>query len=175
MILVGMMILNFTGCIVEETQYLTYESDSLGLSFEYPASEGAIISEDLNADQNGETGTVTIFVPNGNTTILSVEWIDSPTETDNMAEHLQVILLDNSEYCKITEKSITTEKETYNFSTLVSPYEDSNSDPNCQILSEIYYFPAQANKVVIVGSGQTPPFTETEYTEHFYDSIELFE
>lgn len=154
----------------------TYESDSLGLSFSYPSTTNGntvTVEEALNSDQNGEIGSVSLLSGNSRIASISVEWIDSPTLTDNATDHLEAILLKNSETCNIELIKEGTNKDIYAFKTSASPYGDE-FDPNCQILSVIYVFDAQPNKVAIVGTGQAPPFSAKE-TEAFFDSIKLFQ
>lgn len=188
-LLVGLIVLGFAGCAstdvvendvpttddtvttepVAEVSYLTYTSDSLGLSFEYPAT-GVSITEDLDTDQDGEIGTVTLTADNGNTTNLSVEWIDSPTLTGNMAKHLWTLLLYSNPSCELTEESITTDKEIYGLAL-----SDTGVVGDCDMFNDVYYFPAQVNKAVTISSGQEPSFSDSDVNQHFLDSIRLFQ
>lgn len=147
-----------------------YKSDSLGLSFSYPSvTDGnkVTVKEALNSDQKGEIGSVSLVSDGSTIASISVEWRDSPGAT------IAGILLGDSKTCSLEVVSETSEKTVYGFKTSVSPNSDE-FDSKCQILAQVYAFPAQPNKFAVVSTGQTPPFS-AEDTKAFFDSIELFQ
>ncbi len=154
-------------------ELLTYNSDTLGLTFEYPSkSFGESVSLQEELSETGEIGEVSLMVEERVIASLSVEMIDSPTGgTGDMTHHLWTILLSESEACAIEEVSITDEKEIYGFDSLVYPFGDE-FDSNCLLTSKIYYFPEQVNKVVVVDTGKTEAF-EVDVNPDFLDSVKL--
>ncbi len=164
-IIVSLLALMFVlvGC---GAKLMTYSSDDLGLTFDYLSkSHGA----EVILEEDGEV--VSLMTGDNVIATLSVEMIDSLTGEEGMINHLWKALLDESEACEIEEVSVTEEKEVYGFNSTVYPYGDE-FDPNCRLTSAIYYFPAQVNKVVVVGTGQAPAY-EGEDAQAFLDSIKL--
>lgn len=151
-----------------------YVSESLGLTFSYPSSTNGsevTLEEDLNTDQNEEIGTVSLHAEGNALASLTVLWIDSPTQSENMADHLTALLLPESESCRIELNQTEDDKEIFMFKSSESPLE-GDLDDRCQLLSNIYVFEAQPNKALVLSTGQTPPFSAEE-TEAFLDSIQL--
>lgn len=157
-------------------RFAIYTSESLGLTFEYPAFSG----EDAvyvveNLDDGGETGDVDVMVGDVVVANLSVEWIDSPTGgTGDMAYHLSSILTNDIDKCDVAYQEEWKGRDVYNFQASVSPYSD-DFDESCRINSDIYVFAEQPNKVVIVSGGQGIVFEKSNDTDTFFESIMLFQ
>jgi hypothetical protein len=154
-----------------ETSFVSYEVDTLGLSFSYPEEETVTIVEDLNRDQEGKIGTVSLMRDDSVIADMEVVWIDSPTHSEDQAEHLWKLLTDSSETCSVEEVEITNDRETYQFTIDENPYEEGG-DVTCNTNAVIYTFPGDPNRAVIVSTGQTPPFDE-EGTAAFFNSVTL--
>jgi len=153
------------GCGAPKAEILSYSSDSLGLTFDYPSvSYGEVVVVVEEGDTVSlETGGVSIAG-------MSVKMMDS--SEGEMVARLNQMFLNNSEACSVEELSVTEDKEVYRFDSHVFPFGDE-FDANCLLTSNIYYFPTHADKVVVVGSGQAALFETQEFNSAFFDSIKF--
>lgn len=146
--------------------YLSYDWDRIGLTFEYPVEsygEAVEVTEQKYFDQ--------VYVGNSvsGVTIEPVK-LALPAITDELENYLWVNLLDRSETCEIYEISSSDEKSVYGYKTSVSPYEEG-TDEDCEILTNLYYFPGNLSYIFKIGTGQTPAFEDEADNAHFFESL----
>lgn len=165
LILVLLLTFLLVGC--GGAKLLTYSSSALGLTFDYPSMS---FEEEVSVNETDDT--ILLNTSKGTIATLKVKVIQAKAAEVSMGEHLNSILLNNSEACEIEQLLATSEREIYGFDSKVYPFGDE-FDQNCLLTTNVYYFPLFSNKIVLVGTGQAPAFDD-EGNGNFLDSISLF-
>lgn len=151
-----------TGC--GGPKLLTYSSSVSGLTFDYP-----LLSFGEEVSVTEADNTILLDTAKGTIASLKVMNIQPKADEMPMVEYLQTVLLNNSTACEMELLSADNNREVYGFDSTVFPFGDE-FDQNCLLTTNVYYFPANMDKLVLVGTGQGPAFDD-EGNLNFLNSI----
>jgi len=142
--------------------FTLYSSEVIGLTFAYPAQEGVFIDEDI--------AIRSVSVNASGTTAATMRVRELEGE-GSVEEKLTATFLADSRTCELALMNSTDSRDVYVFETSESPYSE-DFDADCKLLSIVYAYPGNEDEVIVVSTGQTPPFS-AEDTAAFFDTIQL--